>query len=45
MEYIGTTADGTVFGIVLLRAAGLINEGLVRLAAKSAVIDDGSCHW
>lgn len=44
MEYIRAATDGTIFSVVLLRAAGLINEGLVRLAAKSAVIDDGSRH-
>jgi hypothetical protein len=41
MQDVRATADGTV----LLCAAGLINEGLVGFAAKSAVIDDGSCHW
>lgn len=44
MQGVRPAADGTVFGIVLLCAAGLVNEGLVRLAAVGTGIDDGSCH-
>ena len=44
MQDVRPATDRTVFSIVLLCAGGLVNEGLVRLAAKGTVIDDGSGH-
>lgn len=44
MQNIWPAADSTIFSVGLLRPGSAVNEGVVRLAAKGAVIYDGCCH-